>query len=76
MNRFIVSQSSCSDVVWAACYSGGGLVVSAVPLGRGTAPGVAVLDGVGEAWGVGGRSSRGAVWGVEVEVGAVCFGVP
>ena len=75
MNRFILSQSSCSDGVWAACDPAGGLVVSAVSLGLGTAPGVAVLDGVGEAWGVGGRSSRGAVWGVEVEVGAVCFGV-
>ena len=76
MNRFILSQSSCSDVVLAACDSAGGLVVSAVPVGLGTSPGVAVIDGVGEAWGVGWRSSRGAVWGVEVEVGAVCFGVP
>ena len=76
MNRLIVSQSSCRDGVCAACDSAGELVVAAVPLGRGTAPGVAVPDGVGVAWGVGGRSSRGAVWGVEGEVGAVCLGVP
>ena len=76
MNRLIFSQSSCRDGVWTACYSACEVVVSAVPLGRGMAPGVAVPDGVGVAWGVGGRSSRGAVWCVEVEVGAVCFGVP
>ena len=76
INRLIFSQSSCRDGVWAACDSAGGLVVAAVPLGRGAAPGVAVPDGVGVSWGVGGRSSRGAAWGVEVVVGAVCFVVP
>ena len=66
------------DGVWAACGSIGVLAVAAVPLLRGSAPGVAVPVGmgVGVAWRVGGRSSRGAVWGVEVVVGAGCFGVP
>ena len=76
INRLIVSQSSCSDGVWEACGSTGMLVIAAVPLVRGSAPGVVVPVGMGVGWVVGGRSSRGAVWGVGVVVGAVCLRVP
>ena len=71
-NRLIFSQISWSDGVAAPGVSG----VAAGPLPPGLVSGVAVQVGVGVVCGVGGRSGRGAVWVVEVVVGAGCFGVP
>ena len=76
MNRLIFNHSSWSDGISAVCSPPGELLVAGVPLMRGSVPGVVVRVGVGEGWGDGGRSGRGAVWGVEVVIGAVCLGVP
>ena len=76
MNRLIFDHSSWSDGISAVCCPLGKLLVAGVPLMRGSVPGVVVRVGVGEGWGDGGRSGRGAVWGVEVVMGAVCLGVP
>ena len=72
INRLIFSHTSWSDGVAALGVAG----VSVGLLPPGLVSGVTVHVRVGVVWCVGGRSSRGAVWGVEVVVGAGCFGVP
>ena len=76
MNRLIFNHSSWSDGISAVCCPPGELVVTGVPSMRGSVHGVVVRVGVGEGWGDGGRSGRGAVLGMEVVMGAVCLGVP
>ena len=76
MNRLIFNHSSWSDGISAVCSPPGELLVAGVPLMRVSVPGVVVRVGVGDGCGDGGRSVRGAVWGVEVVMGAVCLGVP
>ena len=76
MNRLIFNHSSWRDGISAVGGPPGELLVAGVQLMRGSVPGVVVWGGVGVGWGDGGRSCRGAVWGVEVVMGAVCLGVP
>ena len=63
MNRLIFNHSSWRDGVSAVSGPSWELLVAGVPLMRGSAPGVVVRVGVGEGWGDGGRSGRGAVCG-------------
>ena len=51
------------------------LLAAEVPCVGGAMPGDVTRVDVGVGWGDGGRSGRGAVWGVEVVRGAVRFGV-
>ena len=51
------------------------LLAAEVPCVGGAVPGDVTRVDVGVGWGDGGRSSRGALWGVDVVRGAVCFGV-
>ena len=74
-NRLIFSQSSWSDGISAVGGPPGELLAVGVPFVRGTVSGDVVRVGVGIGWGDGGSSCRGAVWGVEIDVGAFCFGV-
>ena len=75
MYRLIFNHSSWRDGVSAVVGPPGELLVTGVALIRVSVPGVVVRVGVGVGWGDGVRSCRGAVWGVEVVMGAVCFGV-
>ena len=75
MYRLIFNHSSCRDGISAVGGPPGELLVAGVPVMLGSVPGVVFRVGVGVGWGDGGRSCRGAVWGVEVVMGAVCFGV-
>ena len=75
MYRLIFNQSSWRDGTSAVGEPPGELLVAGLPLTRGSVPGVVVRVGMVVGWGDGGRSCRGAVGGVEVVRGAVCFGV-
>ena len=57
------------------CDAPGVLLAAGVPCVGGAVPGDVTRVDVGVGWGDGGRSSRGALWGVDVVRGAVCFGV-
>ena len=73
INRLIFSQSSCSDGISAVGGPPGELLAVGVPFVRGTVSGDVVRVGVGIGWGDGGSTCRGAVWGVRVVTGVVCF---
>ena len=57
------------------CDAPGVLLAVGVPCVGGAVLGDVTRVDVGVGWGDGGRSSRGALWGVEVVRGAACFGV-
>ena len=75
MNRLIFCQSSWRDGISGVCNPPGEMLAVGVPFVGGAAPRDVTRVDVGVGWGDGGRSRRGADWGVEVVSGAVCVGV-